>query len=320
MQHEAESDDTQSRHEGDGRDGDADHHDHDRDHGHGHGHGHGHNHGHHRSDDFDWDTWADSLELDAMITNPIVHEVVRNRTPNVSWPSITNVLDIGCGPGAVAVALCRLAPAARITALDSSTALLNRVRQRAAESSLDHRIWTVAADLEGTLPTMPAADVVWASMVLHHVTDPVGILRRLATAMQPGGTLVMVEFGNTPTVLPAPDPLRVSGTWTRFQAATSASLTDRLGLDPVTVDWPTMLAEAGFTDITDEGVAAHHRAPLDDGARRWLEQHLLRGVAMAGERLSHDDGAAITALAGSIQTRDDLFVHAERRVLTASRP
>lgn len=287
---------------------------------HGHGHGHGHDHGHDRPADFDWDVLAGSLELDAAITMPIVLDVSTRRTPHLDWGSVQHVLDVGCGPGAVAVALCRQAPNARVTALDSSTQLLGRVRQKAVEMGLDDRVWTVAGDLEAPLPAMPPADVVWASMVLHHVTDPVATLRRLAGLMPAGGTLVMVEFGNQPTVLPADDPLRTSGTWARFQQATAASLNERLGLDPVAVDWPSLLCDAGFVDVTDEPMAAHHPSPLGDLQRAWLDKHLRRGVDMAGDRLTPADAAALADLADAVPRRDDLFVHAERRVLVARTP
>jgi hypothetical protein len=41
---------------------------------------------------------------------------------------------------------------------------------------------------------------------------------------------------------------------------------------------------------------------------------------MAGDRLSGDDVEALSALLHDIPHRDDLFVHAERRVVTARRP
>ena len=285
-----------------------------------HSHGNGHGHHHHRHDEFDWEAMADSLELDAAITMPIVHDIVRTGTPHVDWATIGHVLDIGCGPGAVAVALCRLAPAARITALDSSAPLLGRVRHRAAQLGLDDRIWTIAADLDTPLPTLPAADVVWASMVLHHVSDATATLGDLRQRLAPGGTLVMVEFGNNPTVLPATDPLRECGTWGRFQAATTASLNERLGLDPVTIDWPALLERAGFIDTVDTGLSAHHPSPLDEVGRAWLTKHVRRGIEMAGDRLDAADVSVLSSLLEQIPTRNDLFVHAERRVIVTRRP
>jgi hypothetical protein len=44
-----------------------------------------------------------------------------------------------------------------------------------------------------------------------------------------------------------------------------------------------------------------------------------RGIEMAGERLAAADVELLSELAGSVDRRDDVFVRAERRVLTARR-
>jgi SAM-dependent methyltransferase len=277
---------------------------------------HHHHHDHsHQPDDFDWEALADSLELDAAITMPIVDQVLQS--PIVA--DATHILDVGCGPGVVAVRMTRLSPTVRVTALDSSEPLLARVRHRAAEAGVGDRVDTIAADLEHPLPARLTAGVIWASMVLHHVSDPGATLERLRDRLTSDGVLVMIEFGNPPTVLSPDDPLVADGTWSRFQAATAASLNERLGLDPVTIDWPEALRRAGFTAVTDAGLSAEHDRPLNDQVRAWLAMHLRRGIDMAGDRLSRLDIHALNGLADAVAGRDDLFVVAERRVLTARR-
>jgi SAM-dependent methyltransferase len=279
-----------------------------------HDHGHGHGHGH--SDSFDWEALADSLELDAAITMPIVDQLLGSALVSCAL----RVLDVGCGPGVVAVRIAQDGPRRSVTAIDSSEPLLDRVRRRAADAGIGDRVVTLVGDLDHPLPSTEPADLVWASMVLHHVTDPGATLERLRDRLAPGGVLVMVEFGNAPTVLGPDDPLVIDGTWVRFQAATAASLTERLGLDPVTIDWPATLSGAGFDDITDEGLQAVHPAPLSATARAWLVKHLRRGIEMAADRLDARDLAALDRLADDAPRRDDLTVVAERRVLTARRP
>lgn len=287
------------------------------DHGvHEHGHEHqGHRH-HHHGDDFDWEALADSLELDAAITLPIVDEVVHTSVPD----GAAVLVDVGCGPGVVALHLAASLPGCTVTALDSSQALLERVRHRAVAAGLGDRVRTVLGDLEQPLPTIGPADLVWASMVVHHVADPVAALSALRRVLRPGGTLVMIEFGSPPEVLSPDDPLVLAGAWQRFEAATAASLRERLGLDPVEVDWPALLAAAGYTDVVDTGRTAVHRSPLGPTARAWLVQHVRRGIEMAGDRVAAVDVAALNAFADSVPSRDDLTVRAHRRVITATAP
>jgi SAM-dependent methyltransferase len=280
--------------------------------GHRHGHHH-HEHHHHRPDGFDWEALADSLELDAAITTPIVDQVLSS--PIGAGAEVID--DIGCGPGVMTMRLAGLGERVRVTAIDSSEPLLRRLEQRAEAAGVASRVTTVVADLEAPLPPAAPADLIWASMVLHHLADPQAVLERLHDRLAPGGALVMVEFGGPPTVLAPDDLLRCDGTWQRFQAATSASLEQRLGFDPVAVDWPSKLRRAGFVDVTDDRLTATHDAPLSDAARAWLTKHLHGVIGMAGDDLSAAEIDAIGALAATVPTRDDLVVVAERRVLTA---
>lgn len=258
---------------------------------------------------------ADRLDLDAAIVEPITRAVIAD----LAEP-ITQVLDVGCGPGAVALTIAALLPNASVTALDSSAPLLTRVRHRAEAEGVAHRIHTVEGDLDHELPTLPSADLLWAGMVLHHVTQPVATLQRLHRRLRPGGTLAMMEFGRSPSVLPADDPLIASGTWSRFQAATTAALNDRLGLDPVAIDWPALLAVAGFVDIDDRDLEATHPTPPSSTVRAWLVPHVERGVEMAGDRLDATDADALRAFAAQVPHRDDLAVVARRRIVVARRP
>ncbi len=263
---------------------------------------------------------AERLELDAALVLPIVDQTVAQLADRVDWTHVAHVMDVGCGPGVVTAALAAHAPNAQLLALDSSAPLLARVTARARDLELGDRVHVLLADMEAGLPDLPALDVIWAGMVVHHVADPVAVLQDLWSHLRPGGTLVMVEFGDSPVILPADDPVVTSGAWARADAAAAAALSERLGLDPLTVDWPALLATAGFEQITDAVLTARHDAPLDPATRAWLVQHLERTVEWVGERVDERDRAALASLAESAAARDDLVAHAQRRVVTARRP
>ncbi len=286
--------------------------------GHQHDHQHAHDHGH--GEDFDWEGMAERLELDATLVLPIVDQVIGQLAGQVDWTHIGNVMDVGCGPGVVTAALAEHAPHAQMLALDASEPLLARVTARARSLELGDRVHILHADMEAGLPDLPPLDVIWAGMVVHHVADPVAVLTDLLAHLRPGGTLVMIEFADSPTVLPADDPVVTSGTWARADAATAAALSERLGLDPLTVDWPALLSTAGFEQITDATMTARHDAPLDAPTRAWLTQHLARTVEWVGDRVDEEDRAVLARLAATAADRDDLVAHAQRRVLTALRP
>ena len=266
---------------------------------------------------------ADKLEVDGAFVLPLVVSVVADlAATGIEASAIGHVVDVGCGPGVVTCALAGHFPSATVTGVDSAPELLARLRRRAAESGLHDRVQAVAGDLEHDLPPLDPADLVWASMVLHHVDDPPATLRRLGRLLRPGGTLVMVEFGGDPSVLPDDDPLVAGGAWRRLEDAATASLAHRLDPGMIGHDWPAELAAAGLTDAADRVVPFRYEAPLDDLPRRWLVRHVRRGIGMADDALSPVDAAALGAFADAVETgeRTDPFVVAERRVLTARRP
>ena len=255
------------------------------------------------------------LELDATMTMPLVDDVVDELAARVDWSSVRSVLDIGCGPGVIAAALARHAPNAHVIALDASAALLERVNARAVDEGLSDRVTTVQAQLDDPLPHLPEVDVVWASMVLHHVARPTAVLTDLHRLMRPGGVIVLVEFADPPQVLPAGDP--AADAWDRLQREVAAARAHHLGLDPVTVDWPPLLRQAGFADVTDTVRRATHPSPLAPTPRHWLSSHLSRNLEWVNDRLEPGDADLLTTLAAQVPDRDDLFVRLERRVLTA---
>jgi hypothetical protein len=126
-----------------------------------------------------------------------------------------------------------------------------------------------------------------------------------------------------PPLRSKPSPARRVGGKTRpwgGRSATAASLTERLGLDPTSIDWQTLLRRAGFVDVTDDAMVVQHTAPLALDAQSWLVQHLRRGIEVAAGRTRQKDLDEITAIADSVPERRELAVRAERPVLIARRP
>lgn len=275
--------------------------------------------GQHHGTDIDWGALGDSLELDATVMQPLVHDVLRDLGGLVDLNTVDHVLDVGCGPGVSTVALAERLPRARITALDSSSALLERLGSRIAGGPLIRRITAIETDLGHPLPEVAPADLVWASMVLHHVPDTSAILRSLHASMRPGATLAIIEFAGPPAVLPPDDPMVGSGAWARLERAVSEMIRDHLGIDVWTIDWPELLSGAGFSIQMDRTRAVYHEAPLPADLRRWVVKHVNRGLTTAGDRLAADDVKLLEEFADTAATRNDLFVRAERRVILAGR-
>jgi SAM-dependent methyltransferase len=95
------------------------------------------------------------------------------------------VLDIGCGEG---VLFERMQPAgcAQYLGIDISAEAVNRARSRSAGTF-------VCADAERFVPT-DTYDAILFNESLYYFVDPVGAVVRYATALRPGGIMIVSTF------------------------------------------------------------------------------------------------------------------------------
>ncbi|MQA16921.1 MAG: methyltransferase domain-containing protein [Pseudonocardiaceae bacterium] len=100
-------------------------------------------------------------------------------------------LDAGCGEGADAIWLA--SRGWRVTAVDLATTALRRAREHAETLSADvtSRIDWVQADLTSWTPTEEHFDLV-STHYVHAAESRDTLFRRLAAAVAPGGTLLIV--------------------------------------------------------------------------------------------------------------------------------
>lgn len=94
-----------------------------------------------------------------------------------------SVYDLGCGPGNVTKLLAARWPAARVTGVDSSAAMLDKAR---AIAGID---WQ-RADLDTWAPPAPA-DLIYTNAALHWVPDHAKLFPRLLARVKPGGVLAV---------------------------------------------------------------------------------------------------------------------------------
>lgn len=114
-------------------------------------------------------------------------------------------VDWGAFLGGAAQEVARRYPQAQREVVEPTAALLRRSRS-AAQRHGWRRWWPgtgpagVRARLSDEAPTAPAADLLWANMVLHGVDDKAALLGRWRSALAPGGMLMFSCLG--------PDTLR----------------------------------------------------------------------------------------------------------------
>jgi SAM-dependent methyltransferase len=285
-----------------------------------------HEHSHHPPD-LDWAAMVEFAEAEGEVLLPFLTETASLLAGMCDREGleVRRIVDVGCGPGVGSCVLAQRFAPATVVAADGSAEMLANVEARARRLGLWDRMETRVLELPDGLPALGQADLVWASMVLHHVGDEAAGLRGLRAVLRPGHLLALVEFGDPLRLLPEDVDLGRPGLWERLDAARAAWLADmRAGLPGAapSAEYQTMLEAAGFEVLVDRVVPVHVGPPLDARARELAHRHLgnlrprLEPYAdpadlEALEVLADGEGAA------GILGRDDAVYHASRRLLVA---
>ena len=114
------------------------------------------------------------------------------RFPELSTGSI---LDLGCGPGDIALRLARRNPALSVHGLDGSSPMLAfgaaRLRD---EPELATRVRFVQGILPGATLPLDAYDAVVSNSLLHHLHDPMVLWRAVLGHGAPGAAVLLMDL------------------------------------------------------------------------------------------------------------------------------
>lgn len=185
-----------------------------------------------------------------------------------------HVVDAGCGPGHLTTVLAARWPGARVSAFDSSPAMVASARERGVDAvQADVATWEPADDV----------DVIVTNAVLQWVPGHRELLRRWVSRLPDGGWFAM----------------QVPGNFTAPSHELAREVAGRFGVrlrDAITVAEPADYAD----DLTAAGASAVdvwettylQRLTGEDPVLRWISGTALRPVRDA---LSDADYAACTA-------------------------
>src|SRR4051812_19331391 len=100
-------------------------------------------------------------------------------------------IDLGTGPGDIAIRIGRVRPAWRITAVDASEAML--VIARKAAGGLPNVRFTLA-EVKATGFPDRSFDVIFSNSLLHHMPDPLPLWREIARLAAAGATIFVRDL------------------------------------------------------------------------------------------------------------------------------
>jgi SAM-dependent methyltransferase len=276
---------------------------------------HGHDHGH----TGDSGGQAEILDLDAEV---LAEHIASITTWLPLETSPRQIVDLGCGTGTGTFALLTRFPEAHVTAVDTSTGHLQRLREKARAQGVDDRVRTVQADLDTTWPNLGTPDLVWASASMHHMAAPDRTLRQIHDTLAPGGLLAVVELAGFPRFLPEDASHERPGLEERCHTAS-----DRHHAQHVPhrgADWGPKLTAAGFTIEGERTITVNIEGSRSPAIGRYALGSLQRMRSTVADALPSEDLAALDQLLDtdsphSILRRSDLALRTERTVWAARR-
>jgi len=102
------------------------------------------------------------------------------------------IVDLGSGPGELAIELARRLPGARVIGVDPAAAM----RDAAARTAMLAGV-TTAAFVHGEAGAIPlpdaSADLLVSTLSMHHWPDPAAALREIARVLRPGGEALIYD-------------------------------------------------------------------------------------------------------------------------------
>ncbi|MEV6621704.1 methyltransferase domain-containing protein [Amycolatopsis sp. NPDC051106] len=281
----------------------------------------------HSHDDIDWADRLAQLRMADALDAGALAPVARRLLGRV--PGRPTVLDVGCGAGGMSVLFARelaRGDGGTVVLLDATPELLAEARRAVTEAAGgDVEVVGVHGDLADprVAERVPAADLVWASGVVHHVGDQQAALCALARLLRPGGVLAIGEGGLEMRCLPWDVGVGRPGLENRLLAARAEWFAGmRAGLPgsvAMPYGWPRALREAGLEDVESFGALIDHPMPGSDLLREYVVQRVGWLAESAGDRLDADDRATVAALTDPggphfLARRDDLFLFGAKAI------
>jgi len=290
----------------------------------------------HTHDGIDWTERIVALrradELDADVDRAVAERLVDSLAPGGSPPV---VVDIGSGAGGMSAAFAAAFATrggGRVVLADAVEELLTvaveHTRGVAGDTVQVEGVQVDAAD-ENLPDLLPAADLVWASRVVHHLPDQQKAIDRLARVLAPGGWLAMSEGGLATRCLPWDLGIGEPGLGSRLTAARDTWFermrAEMPGSVRLPIGWTSALAVAGLSDTHSFSYVVDHPAPASEPVRQSVVDWLTWMSGVGEDGLSESDREVVQRLLDPddeayVGARDDVFVlgastvHLGRRV------
>jgi ubiquinone/menaquinone biosynthesis C-methylase UbiE len=116
-------------------------------------------------------------------------------TRNSAEPAaLIDILDLGTGTALIPIELCRRFEKCRVMACDAAVHMLDQARYNLAAQNLGERIELRQVDAKALPFRETKFDVVMSNSIIHHIPEPIMVLREAVRVVRPGGLLFIRDL------------------------------------------------------------------------------------------------------------------------------
>ena len=109
-------------------------------------------------------------------------------------PQFLDLLDLGTGTALIPIELCRRLADCRVMAVDAATSMLDLARYNLESAGLTQRIQLAHVDAKKLPYKDGMFDVVMSNSIVHHIPEPLDVLREAVRVTRPGGLLFVRDL------------------------------------------------------------------------------------------------------------------------------
>jgi ubiquinone/menaquinone biosynthesis C-methylase UbiE len=208
-----------------------------------------------------WQKWLQTLEAED--AGPAVTRVLLEQA-HLQRADV--VLDVGSGYGEPGLsAATAVGPDGHVTCLDISGDMLAFAETRARAGGLSN-VSFVEADIEALELAPASLDVVLSRAAIMYASDPCETLRRVHSALRPGGRLAVAVWA-TPDKVAFATPVAVMIETLGIEPPAAGPGPFALGADGVLED---LVRGAGFTDVVPGTALAVYETASAEACTEWV--------------------------------------------------
>ena len=109
-------------------------------------------------------------------------------------PEISAVIELGSGPGELALEIARQVPGCEVVGIDLAEPMVARATEAAAAARLGDRVTFQVADVAALPLAAGTFDVAVSTLSLHHWSDPAAVFVEVARVLRPGGLALIYDL------------------------------------------------------------------------------------------------------------------------------